>query len=122
VAGSYRCDGTVYTDDQVASVGANAFLSATSGITSGYFGTSQRSTDVPADLDAMAAVCDAHVGHVASQVPSICTLGPIERERGEFANGRSTVTGFDLSCQGTRDEVIGVIGGFGRLSLTARLP
>jgi hypothetical protein len=122
VTGSYTCDGTVFTDDQAANVSAGAYLNATSGITSGFYGTSQRSTEVPADLDAMAEICEAHISHVLSQVPSICTLGPIEREQGEFGNGASTVSRFDFSCQGTRDEVIGVIGGFSRLVLTVPLP
>jgi hypothetical protein len=121
VTGSYSCSGTVFTDDQPANVWAGAQLNATSGITSGFFGTSQRSTQVPADLDAMAALCVAHVGDVFSQAPSICALGPISSEQGEFGNGASTTSSFDFSCQGTRDEVIGVIGGFSRLSLTARL-
>jgi hypothetical protein len=122
VTGSYDCAGTVFTDDQDADVWAGAQLNATSGITSGFFGTSQRSTQVPADLDAMAALCLAHVSDVFSQVPSICALGPISSEQGEFGNGASTSSGFDFSCQGTRDEVIGVIGGFSRLALTTRLP
>lgn len=122
VNGSYACDGTVYTDEQAAGVSAGAYVSATSGITSGFFGLSQRSVEVPDDLDAMAEICEAHIGDVLSQVPSFCSLGPVERERGEFGNGASTVSRFDFSCQGTRDEVIGVIGGFSRLPLTARLP
>jgi len=122
VVGFYHCDGTVFTDDQPADVSAYANLNATSGITSGFYGTGQRSTEVPADLDAMAEICEAHISSVLSQVPSICTLGPIDRGQGEFGNGASTFSQFDFSCQGTRDEVIGVIGGFSRLSLTARMP
>lgn len=122
VAGSYNCSGTVFTDDQAANVSAGAFVNATSGIVSGFFGTFRRSQDVPADLDEMAVICEAHISQVLSQVPSICTLGPVERERGEFGNGASIASGFDFSCQGTRDEVIGVIGGFSRLPLTVRLP
>lgn len=122
VTGSYGCNGTVYTDDQSAQVSAGAFVSATSGITADFFGTRQRSLEIPADLDAMAEICEAHISHVLSQVPPICTLGPVERERGEFGNGASIVSQFDFSCQGTRDEVISVIGGFTRLPLTARLP
>jgi hypothetical protein len=122
VNGSYFCDGTVYTDEQAARVSAAAWLSATSGITSGFYNSSQSSVEVPADLDTMAEICAAHIGQVLSQVPAICTLGPVEHERGEFGNGASTVSRFDFSCQGTRDEVIGVIGGFSRLSLTARTP
>ncbi len=122
VTGSYDCNGTVFTDDQSAQVSAGAFMQATSGITSGFFGTRQRSQEVPADLDAMAKICDTHISHSLSQIPSICTLGPIERERGEFGNGASVGSGFDFSCQGTRDEVIGVLGGFTRLPLTALLP
>jgi hypothetical protein len=123
VNGNYRCDGTVYTDDQPASVSANALLTATSDITpSGFFGTSQSTREVPADLDAMASICDAHVAAVLSRVPRICTLGPLLRDRGEFGNGASVVAQFDFSCQGTRDEVIGVIGGFSRLALLQRLP
>jgi hypothetical protein len=122
VNGFYSCNGTVYTDEQAANVSVYAWLSATSGITSGFSGASQSSVEVPADLDAMAKICEAHISQVLSQVPSICTLGPIERERGEFGNGASTVSRFDFSCQGTRDEVIGVIGGFSRLSLTVRIP
>jgi hypothetical protein len=122
VTGSYSCDGTVFTDDQAANVSTFSYVNATSGITSGFFGTGQSSVEVPADLNAMAEICEAHISHVLSQVPSICTLGPIERERGEFGNGASTVSRFDFSCQGTRDEVIGVIGAFSRLPLTARLP
>jgi hypothetical protein len=122
VNGSYSCDGTVFTDDQPASISAGSYLSATSGITSGLFGTSQRSVAVAADLEAMARICDAHVAQVVSQVPPICTLGPIARERGAFGNGSTTVVRFDFSCQGTRDEVVGVIGGMSRLTLTARVP
>jgi hypothetical protein len=122
VNGSYYCDGTVYTDEQAAQVSANVFLSATSGITDGLFGAAQNSANVPADLDAMAAICEDHVGEVLAQVPAICTLGPVAHEGGEFGNGANVVVRFDFSCQGTRDEVIGVIGGFSRLSLTARLP
>jgi len=123
VNGNYRCDGTVYTDDQDANLRAGAYLNATSGITSsGFLGASQYTWDVPADLDAMAAICDAHVERVLTQIPGICTVGPVAHERGEFGNGASVVTSFDFSCQGTRDEVVGVIGGFSRLSLTERLP
>jgi hypothetical protein len=122
VTGSYGCNGTVFTDDQTANVWVGAQLNATSGITSGFFGTSQRSIDVPADLAAMAAICQAHVGEVFAQAPSICSLGPIGEAQGAFGNGASTYSSFDFSCQGTRDEVIGVIGGFSRLSLTTRLP
>jgi hypothetical protein len=111
----------VFTDDQAADVSATSYVNATSGITSGFYGTSQRSTEVPADLDVMAEICEAHIADVLSQVPSICALGPIEREQGEFGNGASTVSRFDFSCQGTRDEVIGVIGGFSRLAQIARL-
>jgi hypothetical protein len=122
VTGSYGCNGTVFTDDQTANVWVGAQLNATSGITSGFFGTSQRSIDVPADLAAMAAICQAHVSDVFAQAPPICSLGPIGEEQGEFGNGASTYSSFDFSCQGTRDEVIGVIGRFSRLSLTRRLP
>jgi hypothetical protein len=121
VIGSYRCDGSVYTDDQAANINATFYADATSGITSGFYGTSSRSTDVPADLDAMAEICDAHIGHALAETPVICTLGPVYRERGDFGNGSSAVSGFDFSCQGARDEVIGVIGAFSRLALTARL-
>ena len=112
----------MFTDDQEAHVGASAFLTATSGITSDLLGIGQSSRDVPADLDAMARICDEHVSSVLAQVPSICTVGPVERERGAFGNGESVVVRFEVSCQGTRDQVIGVIGGFSRLSLTERLP
>lgn len=122
VNGSYSCDGTVYTDEQPASVTAGAFMSATSGITNGFFGTSQNSTDVPADLDAMAGICENHIGSVLAEVPSICALGPVERERGAFGNGSTVVARFDFSCQGTRDQVIGVIGGFSRIPLGALTP
>jgi hypothetical protein len=121
VNGSYYCNGTLFTDAQAANVSAAAYLYATSGITDGLYSTGQSSRDVPADLAAMAALCEAHVGIVAGQVPAICTLGEIQREQGEFGNGSSTVARFDFSCQGTRDEVIGVIGGFSRLALTVRL-
>lgn len=122
VAGSYQCDGTVFTDEQEANVSAGSFLYATSGIASDFFGSNQSSRDVPADLDVMATICEGHISRVLSEVPSICALGPIEAGRGEFGNGARVFSGFDFSCQGTRDQVIGVIGGFSRLSLTLRLP
>ena len=122
VTGSYGCSGTVYTDDQAANIWAGAQLNATSGITSGFFGTSQRASEVPADLAAMAEICRTHVSHVFSQAPAICSIGRIASEQGEFGNGASVSSGFDFSCQGTRDEVIGVIGGFSSLPLTTPLP
>lgn len=121
VGGSYSCNGTVYTDDQDANIGAYAYLSATSGITDGYYGAGQSTRDVPADLDRMAEICAGHVEQVVAQVPEVCTLGPVVHERSVFGNGSSAYSSFDFSCQGTRDQVIGVIGGFGRLSLTALL-
>jgi hypothetical protein len=122
VAGFYNCTGTVFTDDQATEISTYTYLNATSGITTNFYGNGQRSTNVPADLDAMAEICVTHVNEVLSQVPDVCTLGPIELEQGEFGNGASTTSRFEFSCQGTRDEVIGVIGGFTRLSLTTRLP
>jgi hypothetical protein len=119
--GSYTCSGVVYTNDP-PHLGASAYLSATSGITAGYFGTSQYSAAAPADLDALAEACDTHVERVFSQAPAICVLGPVTRYRQEYTNGTSVGAGFEFSCQGTRDEVVGVIGGFSRLSLTERLP
>jgi hypothetical protein len=110
---------TVYTDGQDANVGAHAYLSATSGITDGFYGLGRSITDVPAELPAMAQICDDHVREVITRVPNICTLGPVERDGGVFGNGESTGVWFDFSCQGTRDQVIGVIGGFSRLALTA---
>jgi hypothetical protein len=122
VNGSYDCSGTIYTDDQGVNIWAGAQLNATSGITSGFFGTSQRASEVPADLPAMAEICRAHVDQVSSQVPVICSVGQIANEQYVFGNGTSVSARFDFSCQGTRDEVIGVIGGFSRLSLTTPLP
>jgi hypothetical protein len=122
VTGQYLCGGTVYTDGQPAQVAVYTFLTATSGITSGLYGPSRSSENVPADLDALAAICDAHVERVVSHFPAICALGPIDRSRNEFGNGSGTGARFDFSCQGTRDEVIGVIGGLSRLTLTDRLP
>jgi len=122
VVGSYGCNGTVFTDDQGAYVRAGAQLNATSGITSGFYGTSQTASDPPADLAAMAETCRAHVDQVFAQVPAICSVGRIVSEQGEFSNGASVYSTFEFSCQGTRDEVIGVIGGFSQLSLTTPLP
>jgi hypothetical protein len=122
VNGYYQCSGSVYTDDQPASIGINTYLSATSGITSDFFPIGQSSQAVPADLDAMSEICEANVGEVIGQVPGICTLGPIENERGTWGNGSSVSHLFEFSCQGSRDQVIGVIGLFSRTSLTLRLP
>jgi hypothetical protein len=121
VAGSYSCRGTVYTDEQLPDISAGSYLYATSGITSGYYGNSQRATDVPADLEAMAEICDRHIGGVVTQMPQICTLGPVATDGGEFGNGASVGSSFEFSCQGTRDAVIGVIGTLGRIALTERL-
>lgn len=121
VNGSYSCTGTVFTDEQRAQIYAGSYLSATSGIAVGLFPTGQTSTDVPADLDAMVKICDGHVAEVRAQVPPLCTLGPLVSERGEFGNGASVHVQFDFSCQGGRDQVVGVIGGFSRLSLVSAL-
>jgi len=122
VVGSYGCRGTVFTDDQAPYVWAGAQLNATSGITSGFFGPSQAASNPPADLAAMAGICRAHVDQVFAQAPAICSVGRITSGQGEFANGASVYSTFDFSCQGTRDEVIGVIGGMSQLSLTMPLP
>jgi hypothetical protein len=120
--GSYHCDGSVYTDEQRAHVSTGTWLSATSGITDGYYGSGQHSNEVPEDLDAMDSICEPHITRVLAQVPSFCAVGPIENERGEWGNGASTAWQFEFSCQGSRDEVMSVIGGFGRMALTERLP
>jgi hypothetical protein len=122
VTGHYFCGGSIYTDGQPASVATFSSLNATSGITTGFYGPSQSSENVPADLDAMAAICDAHLERIIAQVPGICALGPISRSRGDWGNGSGTGAQFAFSCQGTRDEVIGVIGALSRTTLTERLP
>ena len=120
VSGTYYCAGSTFTDGQPSDISVGSYLGATSGITSG-FASPHRSIHVPADLDQMAAHCSAHISDVHAQIPSICTLGEIEHHRGEFGNGASVGSEFAFSCQGTRDEVIGVIGELGRLALSARL-
>lgn len=122
VGGTYHCGGSVYTDDQTPNIDAYAWLHATSGITSGYYGTGQNNHEAPADLDAMAQICLTHVSEVTEMVPNICTVGPISSRRSEWGNGAGASSTFDFSCQGTRDEVMDVIGGFGRIALTHRLP
>ena len=122
VAGSYQCGGSIFTDDQPPEISTWSYLSATSGITQGFGGTGQRSTDVPADLDAMAGICDEHVANVRANVPAICTLGALDRERSTWGNGQGVSASFSFSCQGTRDEVMGVIGAFSRLPLQILLP
>jgi hypothetical protein len=122
VIGSYFCGGSVYTDGQPASVATFSSLNATSGITAGFYGPSQSTENVPADLDAMAAICDAHLERIIARVPGICALGPISRSRSDWGNGSGAGAHFAFSCQGTRDEVIGVIGALSRTTLTERLP
>lgn len=118
MTGTYYCSGTVYTDDQVPYVYAVAYLTATSGITDGFNTPSDSSTDVPSDLGALTAICDGHIARVLTQVSPSCTIGPVRDEGGAFGNGASASSSFGFSCQGTRDEVIGVIGSFSRLPLT----
>jgi hypothetical protein len=122
VNGSYDCYGSVYTDDQPPMLGAYIDLTATSGITSGFNGPLQGSFDGPADLDAMAAICEAHVDSVVADAAAICAVGPIRSDRGTFGNGESVDVRFSFSCQGTRDEVIGVIGSFSRHALAIDQP
>lgn len=118
VNGYSYCDGSVFTDEQPPNISLGTFLNATSGITSDLDGLWSRTRDVPADLDAMAEICEAQIGRIASGAPEICTIGPVYSERGEFGNGTSTYSRFDFSCQGTRNEVIAAIGSFSRMSLT----
>jgi hypothetical protein len=122
VNGSYRCGGSIYTDDQPPSIQTYSYVTATSGISSDFYPIGQSSNEAPADLDAMSDICEANVGQVIGQVPGICVVGPVLVERGTWGNGSGVFHSFDFSCQGTRDQVIGVIGVFSRVSLTARLP
>jgi hypothetical protein len=122
VVGSYHCGGSVYSDDQEPEVSTYAYLSATSGITDGFYGTGNASHNVPADLQVMVGICQEHVDTVYAHMPRVCTLGDIRQEQGAFGNGESVSVNFDFSCQGTRDEVVGVIGQLSRLSLMAHLP
>ena len=115
VSGTYYCSGSIFTDEQPASISVGIYLGATSNLTSGYFTPSRRSHDVPADLGAMSEICRTHLELARSEMPSICVLGVNENEGGEFGNGASINFSFQFSCQGTRDEVIGVIGRLGEL-------
>ena len=121
VNGSYSCTGTVFSDGQAPNVSASAYLNAASGITADFFGNSRAAREVPTDLEAMSAICDAHVSPVQGEVPSICAVGAIEQGRGEFGNGASTGSSFAFSCQGTRDEVVGVIGAVSRAPISTPL-
>jgi len=121
LTGSYQCTGTVFTDQQEPEINAGAWLSATSGITQDYYGAGNSSKNVPADLDAMAAICDAHVEKVLSMIPGICALGPVVKEGGVFGNGENVTSRFNFSCQGSRNAVIGVIGGFGQVAVIVPL-
>jgi len=122
VAGTYHCGGSIYTDDQEPEVSTYTYLAATSGITDGFYGSGNASRNVPADLQVMAGICQEHVDNVYGHMPRVCTLGEIERQQGTFGNGESVSIHFAFSCQGTRDEVIGVIGQLSRLSVIAHLP
>lgn len=122
VTGTYQCFGTVYTDEQEPEISAYVYFSATSGLTQNYYGSGQNSRDVPADLDAMAAICEAHVEEILSMAPGICALGPVVSGGGVFGNGENIGSSFDFSCKGTRNAVIGVIGGFSRAAVIAPLP
>ncbi|MBW2542705.1 MAG: hypothetical protein JRF15_11490 [Deltaproteobacteria bacterium] len=122
LTGSYSCTGTVFTDEQEPEIYAGAWLTATSGITQNYYGSGNSSRNVPADLDAMASICDAHVEEVLSMIPGICALGPVLKEGGEFGNGANVSSRFNFSCQGSRNAVIGVIGGFSHASVIVPLP
>jgi len=122
LSGSYQCTGTVYTDEQKPNIYASAWLSATSGITQDYYGAGSSSSNVPADLAAMAAICEAHVEKVLSMIPGICALGRVENEGGVFGNGEAVSSRFNFSCQGSRNAVIGVIGGFSQVAVMVPLP
>lgn len=122
VTGYYSCSGSVYTDDQDPQVSVYSYLSATSGITDDFYGPGRSSSNVPPDLDAMASICEEHVSTAYSSLPQICATGSVRHERGAFGNGESVSSSFDFSCQGTRDQVIGVIGLISRMPLQAQLP
>ena len=96
------------------------YLGATSNLTSGYHPPFRRSRDVPADLEAMSEICRAQLDVVRSQIPSICVVGEMEDEGGEFGNGASISSAFQFSCQGTRNEVIDVVGTLGRVVIQSR--
>ena len=121
LSGTYQCTGTVYTDEQKPEIYAAAWLSATSGITQDYYGAGNSSRNVPADLVAMAAICDAHVEKVLAMIPGICALGPVVNEGGAFGNGENVSSRFNFSCQGSRNAVIGVIGGFSQVAVIVPL-
>jgi hypothetical protein len=76
------------------------------------------SLDVPSDLDALAALCSRHVGAARAAAPEICALGSTRSRLEESSNAMTTMSSFEFSCQGSRDEVIATIGGFSRLVVT----
>ncbi len=121
VAGS--CNGVVFNADEYPPyIYAAVYLSATSGIASDFDAPYQQSLAVLGDLDALAAACEKHVVQVSSQAPSICAVGAVSNESSPSSNASTVTSRFAFSCQGTRDEVIGVIGVFSRLSLVTQLP
>lgn len=122
LTGTYQCTGTIFSDEQVPEINAGAWFSATSGITQDYYGAGNSSRNVPADLDAMASICDAHVETVLAMIPGICALGPVVQEGGVFGNGENISSRFNFSCQGSRNAIIGVIGGFSHVTVIVPLP
>ena len=122
VSGNYYCSGSTFTDEQNASIAVSFYLGATSNLTSGYSAPSRRTQSVPADLDTMSEICRTQVDTARSQMPSICAIGATEEEGGEFGNGASISMSFQFTCQGTRNEVIGVVGELARLIVNSRIP
>ena len=122
VSGNYYCSGSTYTDEQSAEITVSFYLGATSSLTSGYSAPYRRTRNVSADLGTMSEICRTQVDTARARMPSVCALGVIEEEGGEFGNGASISLSFQFTCEGTRNEVIGVVGELARLIVGSRLP
>lgn len=122
VAGTYYCNGVVFDENMYEPyVSTYLDLSATSGIASD-FSPYQDTLDVPGDLDALAALCEAHLAAVAGQIPALCAVAPIRSELSSSSNAGTSYSQLRFSCQGDRDDVIGVIGTLSRALLTIGQP
>ena len=61
-----------------------------------------------------APLSERDVAKIRSRFPDFCTLGHVSTREFEDPSETSFQAEFSFSCQGSRDQVIGVIGGLGR--------
>jgi hypothetical protein len=116
--GSYVCQGSVDSFTQTGFIWLRVEMGATSGITSGLSTTSRGLSELPADLNVLAQLCDDHLTNVLPLMPPSCAVGPVG-PGGEAFPGSSVGVAFSFSCQAVRDSIMSTISLLSRIPLAA---